>query len=324
MAFMADLETHHLFLASVALLLLATQLVVLVLSILERRRFGTVLLGTLITPMCTGFPNLMIGLFGQERFQGDLVLQLNVGNNLANTSLVAGLLLLLAGPLMVRAGKGTSQAAVKANRAQAFSFLALWLGTLLLFVVARDGNVSRLDGACLSAFYLVYQAIAYRSRGKVGKKQRLGFGLGLLVLAGLCLAAWVIQASVAGLALVISRMEHVATGWNLGLFLGLLTVIPESFLLLRLASRQGSLGLSGLVGDCLVSIPLVIGVSAIASPFNTATVSSWSDPGARPYLALVLTMGALSLLSLKKKPVPRKVGLLFILLYGTVWMISAK
>lgn len=324
MAFMAQLETHYLFLASVGLLLAATQLVVVVLAYLEKRRFGTVLLGTLITPMCTGFPNLMIGLFGQERLQGDLVLQLNIGNNLANTSLVTGLLLFLAGPLMVRPGKGKSKAAQKANVDQTIAFIALWLGTLLLFLLARDGRVTRTDGALMTAFYLIYQIVAYSRRGKVSKKQKLGFGGGALVLTALGLAAWIIQESVAGLGEVMNRMENMVPGGHLALFLGLLTVIPESFLLLRLAQKQGSLGLSGLVGDCLVSIPLVIGLSSMAHPFDTPPVESITDPAARPYLALAFTMTALSLLTFKKMAVPRKVGLFFILLYATVWVISAK
>ena len=89
-------------LISIAVLMLATQLVIVVLAKLEKHQFGPVFLGTLITPLCTGFPNLMIGLFGQERLQGDLVLQLNIGNNLANTSLITGVVILFAGPLRVR------------------------------------------------------------------------------------------------------------------------------------------------------------------------------------------------------------------------------
>ena len=48
-------------------LLAATQVVILVLGILEKRAFGAVQLGTMVTPLCTGYPNLMIGLFGQEQ-----------------------------------------------------------------------------------------------------------------------------------------------------------------------------------------------------------------------------------------------------------------
>ena len=109
-------------------------------------------------------------------------------------------------------------------------------------------------------------------------------------------------------------------GGQLGLFLGLLTVVPESFLLLRLAFRQGGLGISGLVGDCLVSIPLVVGLSCCLVPIITQPVASLTAPAARPYLYLALTLGAVTVLSFWKKPVPRKIGLVFMLIYALVWL----
>ena len=310
-------------LSGCGLLLVATQLVVVVLRTLEKRDFGTVQLGTVVTPLCTGFPNLMIGLFGQERLKGDLVIQLNVGNNIANTTLVSGLIILAAGPLMVRA-KGKSKKAVATDRSLLLAFVFLWLGAGLMVVLIRDGAVSRLDGAVLAGTYLLYQLLALRGRRKVGKKKRLGLGLvvGLAVLLGA--AAWLIQTS---LTLIGGAMETVGglfPGWRLGMFLGLLTVLPESFLLLRLAWRQGNLGLSGLVGDCLVSIPLVIGLSAMLSPIETAAPAGLTDSAARPYLLLGAGMLALSVLAMTaRKPVPRRMGLLFVLGYGVIWWLTA-
>ena len=108
-ALLSDWGPAARFLLGAVLLLIATQLVVIVLNKLERRQFGPVLLGALVTPMCTGFPNLMLGLFGRSEQQTDLVLQLNIGNNLANTTLVTGMILLIAGPLTIGAGKGRSK-----------------------------------------------------------------------------------------------------------------------------------------------------------------------------------------------------------------------
>ena len=158
------------FLIGLLLLLGATQLVLWVLNHLETRAFGTVALGTTITPLCTGFPNLMIGLFGQERLQGDLVLQLNIGINIANTSLVVGLILFLAGPLWVRAGKGKSKKATKAVWDQGLAFGFLWFGSLSLFWLARDGLISRWDGMGLVGIYFMYQILAMGRRGTPPKK----------------------------------------------------------------------------------------------------------------------------------------------------------
>lgn len=302
-------------------LLLATQVVIWVLDRLEKHRFGSVQLGTLITPLCTGFPNLMIGLFGQAQLEGDLIIQLNIGNNIANTSLVTGLLLLVAGPLLVRPAKGISKKAKRENRGFAIALSFLWLGMMVLIWVSRDGRVTRLDGAALIGVFALSQLFALRERGKVTKKQRLGKGRGALMLLGLAVAALVIQQ---GVALVSQSMEKLGDAINmqqLGLLMGLLTVFPECFLMLRLAMRKGSLGISGLVGDCLVSIPLVVGLSALLNPVPTGVLSSWRQAESIPYIALTATMIAFSGLSFRKTPVSRWMGLLFIGLYAMVWWL---
>ncbi len=316
------LHAGHWLILGVALLLLATQLVIAVIDYLEKRRFGSVYLGTLITPLCTGFPNLMIGLFGQERLRGDLVLQLNLGNNIANTSLVTGLILFAAGPLLVRPAKGKSKKARQANQDQWIALTFLWCCAAATFWLAHDGRVDRSDGLLLTAAFFVFHFINMKRRKPAPKKQRLGWKGRLGVLAALGLAAWLIQISVGWIGNALDEAGTWVPGWHLGLFLGLLTVIPESFLLLRLAIRGGSLGFSGLIGDCLVSVPLVIGLSAIFYPFDTAAVPSITARAAWPYLHLGATMLAFTFLSLKKRPASRKLGLLFILLYAMVWWHS--
>jgi Ca2+/Na+ antiporter len=317
------LSPAYLLLTGCGLLLLATQLVVVVLSTLEKRDFGAVQLGTVVTPLCTGFPNLMIGLFGQERLQGDLVIQLNVGNNIANATLVSGLIILLAGPLLVRA-KGTSKKAVAANVGLMKALAFLWLGAALLVIVLADGVVSRWDGLLLTAVYVVYQIITLRGRGKVTKKKRLGAWMALALALLLVAAAFAIQTSLDLIGAAMDELGGTLPGWQLGMFLGLLTVLPESFLMLRLAWRQGNLGVSGLVGDCLVSIPLVIGLSALLRPITTAAPQSLTDPAARPYLLLGVSMLALTLLPLlARKAVPRRIGIAFVLGYGVIWWLTA-
>ena len=325
LAFVDQWNPIYIMLLGCAVLIAATQVVIVVLELLEKRAFGPVQLGTMITPLCTGYPNLMIGLFGQERLQGDLVLHLNLGNNMANTTLVVGLILFLAGPLVVRAGKGKSKKAQQANRSQLLAFVFLWLGLGLLFWLVRDGAVSRLDGAMLAGLYLVYQLIALQGRGKVSKKKRLGVPMGLLVMVLLVIAALLIQVSLDLIGRSLDSFTALAPGGRLGLFLGLLTVLPESFLLLRLARREGGLGLSGLVGDCLVSVRWPGDrLSAIFVPFETAAPLDWTGPAARAYLLTAGGMLALSGLALfSQKTVPRKVGLFFMAAYGMIWWMTS-
>lgn len=322
MDWLDQLQPGHWLILGVVLLLMATQLVIAVINYLEKRSFNSVFLGTLITPLCTGFPNLMIGLFGQERLRGDLILQLNLGNNIANASLVTGLILLAAGPLTIRPAKGKSKRARSANQDQALALFFFWLCAVGTFLLARDGRVDRIDGLVLCAAFFAFHLINHRRRKPAPKKQRLGWSGKLLVLVLLGLAAGLIQLSVVWIGHGLDQAENWFPGWHLGLFLGLLTVLPESFLLLRLARSKGSLGFSGLIGDCLVSIPLVVGLSGMLHPFTTAPVATLSSRAAWPYLHLAVAMLAFTLLSLKRRPVPRKVGLLFILLYAMVWWHS--
>ncbi len=314
-----NLDPGLLFLIGAIVLLLATQLVIVVLNKLEQHQFGPVYLGTLITPLCTGFPNLMLGLFGRERLQGDLVLQLNIGNNLANTTLITGLILFLAGPLEVRPGRVRGKKAGKWNREQFLALLFLWLAAVLLFFLARDGRVGVRDGFGLCSIYLVYHLVAFKNRGRVTRGKQLSRPAGILIFGLLGVAAVLIYQSIELMAMAMERVGDFFQGTRLGLFLGLLTVIPESFLLLRLAMKKGSLGFSGLAGDCFVSIPLVIGISAVFFPFDTPPVPHLRVSAVIPYLHLFVAMLAFSLLTLRKRPLPRKTGLLFMALYAMVW-----
>ena len=322
--FLADLglNTHPAWALAggIVLLLVSGELVVLVLGRLENHQFGAVHLGALFTPLCTGFPNLILGIFGGNRLSGDLVLHLNIGNNIANASLVAGMLILICGPLVVKTGK--SKAAKKDHTDFGLTMVFYWIGALAACFVCIDGRVSRLDGLILAAIYFCFQILLLRRRGTPPKRKRLAKSLAALLLGVLILAAILIAVAVEAIAMGMQIAESQMPGSFLGMFLGLLTVLPESFLLLRLAKRKGSLGLSGLVGDCLVSIPLVAGVAAMISPFLTQAIHKPGDAAAMPFWNLALAMSMLSLLSLREKPLPRKLGLVYIGVYALIWWLT--
>jgi Ca2+/Na+ antiporter len=294
----------------VAGLLLSTQIVVLLLDRLEKAQFGSVQLGTLMTPLCTGFPNIAIGLLGADRLADDLVLQLNIGNNLANTTLVIGLVTLLAGPLAL-ARKSKREAGIW------LGLLFLWLGSAWVLFLARDGRMTRLDGLLCLGVYAAHHVLALRQRGKVSARKKLGPLRGFTILLLLLSAGFLIHRS---LGLIGAAMEGFSgsLGPRIGLFLGLLTVLPECFLLLRLALQQGRLGLSGIVGDCLVSIPLVIGLSACLKPFPTPLIQNLGDASAWSWIYLGGAMLFFTGACLAKN-LPRLMGLPFIALYAIVW-----
>lgn len=307
-------------LGGIVLLLIAGEGVVWILNHLEKHQFGNVHLGALFTPLCTGFPNLMLGIFGGKRLSGDLVLHLNIGNNIANSTLVVGMLIFICGPLSVSNGKGKQAKAETTNFSLALTFL--WFGAFATFFLASDGLISRFDGFLLFLVYLSFQSLLFLRRGKPTKKKQLPTQLAFLLLGGLLAAAVSIVFAIEAIAIGMSSFQSKIPGAHLGMFLGLLTVLPESFLLLRLARRSGSLGLSGLVGDCLVSIPLVIGVATMISPVKTAAVSALNQVSAIPYLSLALGMSCLSLLALRNQPIQRLYGLALIFVYLFIWWLT--
>jgi len=315
--------THHpawALAGGIVLLLISGELVVWVLGRLENHQFGAVHLGALFTPLCTGFPNLILGIFGGKRLSGDLVLHLNIGNNIANSSLVVGVLILVSGPLVVKTGK--SKAAKKEQTDFGLTMVFYWFAAVATCCIAMDGAVTRIDGLILMSIYVGFQTLLLRRRGKPSKRKRLPKGLAAVLLLALFFAATLIALAVEAISIGMQVAESSLPGSFLGMFLGLLTVLPESFLLLRLAKRNGSLGLSGLVGDCLVSIPLVVGVAAMFSPFTTQAIQAPGDAAAMPFWNLGLAMSGLSLLALRERPLPRKLGLVFIGLYALIWWLT--
>jgi hypothetical protein len=313
-------ETHWAFACGVVLLLIASELVLLALARLEDKQFGAVHLGVMFTPLCTGFPNLVLGLFGQDRLSGDLVLQLNLGNNIANTTLVTGVILALAGPLESRPDKGRSKRA-RAARGSYFGLLVFfWVAAIATLYTAADGRIDARDGLLLAGLYAGFQLWMLRRRGKPPKKRRLNVGLAVASMLLLLCAAIVIAVAVEAIGMGMDRLGSRLPGNSLGLMLGLLMVIPESFLLLRLAFRSGSLSLSGLIGDCLVSVPLVIGLSAMVREIPTASLGlTWSS-GWLPWAQLAAAMTAFTLVGVRRRPIGRRVGLALIALYAIFWV----
>ncbi|MCB1050508.1 MAG: hypothetical protein H6510_01310 [Acidobacteria bacterium] len=299
-------------------LLASTQLVIVLLNQLEKHQFGSVHLGTLMTPLCTGFPNILIGILGQDRLADDLVLQLNIGNNLANTSLVVGLVMAVAGPLTLRAKKQG-----KDEHALWLSYVFLWFGSVLVLYLAHDGLISRMDGLLCMGWFALHHILTLNRRGKVAKKKRLGWKKALVLILPLMGAGYLIYVSLGWIETSLSSFSD-QLGPRIGLFLGLLTVLPESFLLLRLALKQGRLGLSGIVGDCFVSVPLVVGLAAVLKPFPTPAIHHWTDPAAWTWIHLAVTMTLFTWVGLGVKRVPRWVGLVFMAVYVMVWWHSSR
>ena len=185
--------------------------------------------------------------------------------------------------------------------------------------MARDGAIDFGDGLLLAGMYFLFQWLIYRAGGGTSSRKRKGEGGGLAIVLLLASAALLIQLSIGVMNTALEHLGDLFPGTRLGLFLGLLTVIPESFLLLRLAIQRGSLGFSGLLGDCLVSIPLVVGLSALVAPIQTKPFTGFASPAFDPYLHLAIGMAAFTYISFSKKDVGRKTGLLFMILYAIVW-----
>jgi len=151
------------------------------------------------------------------------------------------------------------------------SILALIFFSAAVWLVSKDGTVSRADGFMLIGIFLFWQMFhifdvlknTVRSGQRI--KKRIVFDL---LIVGIC--AWGIFSSIEGLIQWTSlHGQGFFSKSNLGLLSGILMVIPNAFLALYYSAvNRSEIAYSSQIGDCHICIPLCIGLFAIFSPIR--------------------------------------------------------
>ncbi len=227
-------------------------------------------IGLTVVAFGTSSPELAVSVSAVTAGNVDIALGNVVGSNILNILLILGLAALIT-PLVVDAQVIRQEVPVMIG------------ASLLLFAMALDGGISRIEGAVLVALlagytsFLVVQgrrqgaAIAdeYAAEPHVAAAGRGGAGLGLAVLlvaGGLALlvigSRWLVSAAIAiataaGVSELIIGLTIVAAG----------TSMPEVAASIAAAVRgQRDIAVGNVVGSNIFNLLAVLGISAVAAP----------------------------------------------------------
>lgn len=242
------------------------------------------IIGLTVVGIGTSTPEIAVALQASLSGQGDLAIGNVVGSNIANILLILGLAA-LAAPLVV------PQIIVRTE-------VPIMIGaSLLVLLLARNGTLSRADGALLLAlmgiylFYVVRESRAESPAVQAEYAEEFAVdvtrvrrrwlrhagavvvGLGLLILG----ARWLVDGAVAfarvlGVSELIIGLTVVAVG----------TSLPE-IATSTLASLRGErdIAVGNVIGSCIFNLLLVLGLTALIAPRTVpvpATVQNFDLP----------------------------------------------
>ncbi|MCG8564629.1 MAG: hypothetical protein MI747_06055 [Desulfobacterales bacterium] len=286
------------------------------LNAIERNGFEGTIVGTLVMPYFSGFPNLCFAYLIATTTQingGALVMENCLTNNVTNLTVVLAVPALIWGLDLLRRGEKY----VNDNRIQHLSLLltltALIFFTASVWVLGRDGTINTNDGFMLVGVFFFWQAFQVFDvlKNNARKQQAIPKRL-LFDFAVIAICAWGIFASVEGLLDWINM--NMTGAWvmrHLGTISGILMVLPNAFPAFYYAAiNRADIAYSSQVGDCHICIPLCIGVFAI---FNPLVVPAYFET------ALFILMGAASgllILTAFLGRLPRWTGLILLCLYA--------
>ncbi len=258
-----------------AYFLAASLLMIARLNAVEKNGFEGTIVGTLVMPYFSGFPNLcfayLMATTGNDAANGHTVLENCLVNNATNLTLVLALPAFFWGMNLFPKDR------VKAHDTQInylsllLSLLALIFFTAALWLVGRDGVIGSNDGWMLVGLFLFWQIFHIFEVMKINARKNRTINRRILmdlVIIGIC--AWAIFASINGLVEWITLQgKGIFAKENLGILSGLLMVLPNGFLAIYYTMvNRADIAYSSQIGDCHICIPLCIGVFALFSPIH--------------------------------------------------------
>lgn len=285
---------------------------------------GTVI-GTLITPYCTGIGNLLVAfVVGRDNGPGSDVMINSLVNNVSNMTLLIGLpaifwtMNVMPQPSVAAKGKKKKRNSNN-NRVHEINRLSLLLTlTAVLFftgavwALARDGKLDFGDGLVLVGIFLFWQVFHVYDvlKSNIQKNKCLDWTL-FIYLAVLIASAYLQYLSIDWLN---TWLKHRNTGFisgkNFALLSGLLCALPNGLLAIYYGWRGNpEVVYTSQVGDGHICIPLCVGIFAIYHSFTMPAVfqtGMWILLGATlVHMFCVVVFGQL----------PRIVGIALVLAY---------
>ncbi|MCF6249224.1 MAG: hypothetical protein L3J69_17980 [Desulfobacula sp.] len=242
------------------------------LNAIEKNGFEGTLIGTLIMPYFSGFPNLCFAyLLIQKGAKGRLVLENCLVNNITNLTIILGVPTIIWGLNLYKNSNNKTMDLKINHLSLLLSILALIFFALSVFFVSKDGLITASDGMLLVGIFLfwqlyhVFDVLKNNTRTSRRIKKRLLFEF---IIIGLC--AWGVFSSIEYLIQWVHlNGKGFFSATNLGLLSGLLMVIPNAVLAIYYtAVRRPEIVYSSQIGDCHICIPLCVGLFAVFSPIK--------------------------------------------------------
>ena len=311
--------------AAMALLLLSSLLIVWRLEHLQKGGFEGTVIGTLVTPFCSGLGNLLfVWLVIRDGAGREAVVVNCLVNNATNLTLLLGLPALIWG-LSLSAPPG--KAARKAAKAQKKKEQQRQLSRLSLLLTLTAGAVFALgswalgqdqrldwgDGLMLVLLFAFWQVFHVFEVLKTNVRSNRSLpGLLWLDLVLLGVGAYGLYLSLEHVVAVLAaRGEGFFSREHLGWITGWIMVLPNALLAFWYAARrQADVVYSSQIGDGHICIPLCLGLAALGQPLE---LDGTFQEGLFLLMA-ALALHALCLLVLKG--LPRWAGLLLVAAYG--------
>ena len=298
-------------------------------SLATRAGLPAMVVGLTVVSFGTSLPELLVTFVSGLQHNADLAVANVIGSNIANVLLVLGVAASIR-PLPVHDATVVSEVPFSLTAALLVGFLA----NAALFSTTQELSISRLDGAILLSFFLLFMAYVYkvssadsthgaRGVGAVAEPQTatdstrraaasIAGGLVMLYFGG----GWVVDGAVG-----------MAQAWNVDDALVGLTIVavgtsaPEVFTSAVAAYRgHTEIAVGNVVGSNIFNLLLVLGGTAtvVELPFEALTNTD---------LVMVIAASALLILApaaSRSNEVSRGAGIGFVALYGAyvVYAIS--
>jgi len=305
---------------SLALFLACSMLMVYRLNVLERKGLEGTVLGTLVMPYASGFPNLMFAFsLGRQGGSGSIIVENCIVNNVTNLTLLIGLpaLIWTLNIIPSRSAQAVHKPVSKLHRLNTLSLIltlvALFFFTGALWALGRDGRLDFSDGLVLVGIFLFWQVLHVFDVLKYNIHQRRSLSWTIMVdaLLVVALGAGVLH----GIDRLVSWVMALGPGFilydHLGILSGCLMVLPNAVLAAYYAwAGRADIVYSSQVGDGHICIPMCIGLFAL---FSVIQVPDQMNMG----IMVILGAGLLHLFFVSAiGRLPRIVGALLTVAYG--------
>lgn len=262
-------ETLLILLAGIAIVVYgADEAIKRLLGLSKFFRLSAFVVGVVIAGTLAVLPELSIGILSALGGSSTFGLGLIFGANVADLTLVIGVVVLIAGEQKM------TRDMLKNLR---ISFIAVLLPVFLLF----DGEISSIDGGILVVAFVVYVIWLLKSghgdrevaeRMRLSKRVvRLGITIFMLIIG--------ITVLFIGSSLVTDSAQELSQVLGLPLFLigfvvAIGTCLPEMAFAIRASETEGSIGIGNILGNVLADSLLTIGIIAIIHPIRLPSLAS--------------------------------------------------